>query len=205
MKRSMREYLTLPFFLLAAACSQSIDTETSTTEEAADFSYIEIDKDSILTTHRLPYRISRQNISPVAALHRTDIFDGVPYKISLSGFLADSSAIVIHAERVADDSGASNYEHLDISNWPTNDFRSSGAACINVPEEEVREEHDLNWMAENGFKPSGEIALQQYFATTEDHNDELVISLIARVEDCSDDFDSALEVLRESVAIERLN
>jgi hypothetical protein len=53
------------------------------------------------------------------------------------------------------------------------------------------------------FEPSGTLAYAQYFATTRDFNDEIVITLLARVASCGPGLDpgKALAPLKEGVVI----
>lgn len=136
------------------------------------------------TTHGLTYRITSDRMVATRPKHRSDKFGDNPYEISLAAFISEAGVVMVHAERVADQSGASNYEDKPGSDWPNDTFRSDGAVCIQVPASEVEGEHDLEWLRENGFEPSGALAFAQYFATTADFNDELVITLMARVPSC---------------------
>ena len=66
-------------------------------------------------------------------------------------------------------------------------------------------EHDLEWLRENGFEPAGSIVFVQYYATTPDFNDEIVITLLARVASCETGVDPTpkLAPLKEAVVITR--
>ena len=114
---------------------------------------------------------------------------------------------MIHAERVVNQSGASNYEDKALRDWPDGAFRSDGATCIEVPATEIEGEHDLEWLRDKGFEPSGTLAYAQYFATTRDFNDEIVITLLARAASCEPGLDlgKALAPLKESVVITRVD
>jgi len=48
------------------------------------------------------------------------------------------------------------------------------------------EEHDLRWLHANGFDPVGHLVVQQFFATTPDHNDEIVVTLLRHVANCEE-------------------
>jgi hypothetical protein len=56
-------------------------------------------------------------------------------------------------------------------------------------------------MAANGFDLAGEVVLQQYFTTTEDHNDEIVLTLVVRVETCDGDLDAQLDGVRSQLSV----
>ena len=98
---------------------------------------------------------------------------------------------------------APNYEDKPLSDWPDGSFRSDGATCVEVPAAEIEGEHDLEWLRDRGFEPSGTLAYAQYFATTRDFNHEIVITLLARVASCGPGLDlgAALSPLKEAVVI----
>ena len=72
-----------------------------------------------------------------------------------------------------------------------------------MPAAEIEGEHDLEWLRDKGFEPSGTLAYAQYFATTGDFNDEIVVTLLARVAACEPglDLDKVLLPLRQSMVI----
>jgi len=176
----------------------------STAAHAETAHLVAID-DGFRTTHGLSYTFTSDRLHTKGPRHRTDQFGDNPYEISLGAFFSKNGVVMIHAERVVDQSGASNYEDKPRSDWPDGSFRSDGAICIEVPAGEVEGEHDLEWLRDNGFEPSGTLAYAQYFATTSDFNDEIVVTLLARVAACEPglDVDKALAPLIEAVVITR--
>ena len=50
--------------------------------------------------------------------HRTDQFGENAYEISLGALFSDDGVVIVHAEHVANQSGASNYQGLMRSKWP---------------------------------------------------------------------------------------
>ena len=129
--------------------------------------------------------------------HRTAIFNDVPYEVSLSAFISNPVAVMVHAERVADASGASDYSDKSLVKWPNENFRSDGPVCMALPYDAIEGEHDLEWLRKNGFEPSGNILFSQYFLTTEDFNDEIVISMILHVNDCKNNL-ANMELLQKT-------
>ena len=153
-----------------------------------DFNYVSVSGGRIRTLHELKYEVATTgNFHVTEPKNRVEYFDDTPYKISLAAFTSDDSALMVHAEEVADASGASDYSNLAPAEWPDETFRSSGPICLLVPAEEVEEEHDLLWLRNNGFEPSGTILLAQYFATTADMNTEIVISILQHVASCDEE------------------
>ena len=159
------------------------------------------------TAHGLSYTLTSDQLLAAGPKHRTDQFGDNPYEISLAAFVSEKGVVMIHAERVVNQSGASNYEDKPRSDWPDGSFRSDGATCIEVPATEIDGEHDLEWLRDKGFEPSGTLAYAQYFATTGDFNDEIVITLLARVASCGPGLDlgKALAPLKEGVVIARID
>jgi hypothetical protein len=180
-------------FLLA--CSDtSTETESSDVNpvSSVDFSYISVNDNRIQTLHDIPIEISAgDGFSATEAKNREDVFHGAPYKISLAALIDDDSALMLHAETVADLSGASDYSNLPQADWPNEAFRSGDPVCMDIPLEATEGEHDLEWLRDNGFEPTGAIVFAQYFATTADNNSEIVLSILVRVASCDDETDSA--------------
>lgn len=139
------------------------------------------------TTHSLPFLFEAEDGYALTEVSdRTDVFSGVPYIISRAAFIGEGAAIMIHAETVADKSGASNYDDLPLADWPAPGFRSEGVICTEITEADIEGESDPEWLIENGFSMIGSIAFAQYFLSSLDHNDEIVISLLAGVPSCGE-------------------
>ena len=182
--------LILSTLVFLAACSETPDSPVQSkgsSPSELDFAFISVSGDRIQTLHDLKYAVSMaEGFRVTEPKNRIDHFGDTPYKISLAAFTNPASALMIHAEEVADSSGASDYSHLPVATWPNEEFRSGGPLCIDVPAEEVDGEHDLLFLRQNGFEPSGSMVFAQYFATTADMNSEIVISLLHRVASCDD-------------------
>ncbi|MGI9200409.1 MAG: hypothetical protein ACR2QL_05080 [Woeseiaceae bacterium] len=171
----------------------SSTSKTAQTEElsAVDFSYISVSENRIQTLHDIQIEVSAgDNFRATEPKNRVDEFDGTPYNISLAALINDSSALMIHAETVADLSGASDYSNLAQADWPDDTFRSSGPVCMDVPAEAIEGEHDLEWLRDNGFEPIGTMVFAQYFAATNDKNAEIVLSILVHIESCGEASDS---------------
>jgi len=152
-----------------------------------DFEFISVKGGKIYTLHALKYVISVTGDFKVTnPKNRIDEFNSAPFRISLAAFISDATSLMIHAEEVANASGASNYSNLLPATWPNESFRSSGPQCLSIPAAEVEEEHDLFWLRQNGFEPSGNMLFSQYFVTTEDMNSEVVISILHRIDSCGE-------------------
>lgn len=130
-------------------------------------------------TLRMPrrFRIARPE-------HRKDSFHGHPFQISLTAFLARDAALMVHAETVADGSGASNYDDLPQATLHGLSFHVRPDQCVDLRPAQLRGEHDLLWLRSHGFTPTGPIQIRQYLASSRDHNREIVLSFLLRVPDC---------------------
>ena len=182
--------------LLLAACSDQSNEPADGDDRAVpgpDFNYISVSDNRVRTLHELKYEIAiAGDFSITEPINRIDVFGSTPYRISLVAFIGDDGALMIHAEEVADSSGSSDYSHLALADWPDGTFRSSDPSCLHIRPEEVEGEHDLQWLRENGFEPSGNIVYAQYFATTADMNTEIVISILQHVGSCDDASDNLM-------------
>jgi hypothetical protein len=171
-----------------------------------ELSLLGFDRGVLITTHRLAYRIeASETFTRAVPKHRRAVFNDVPFEISLAAFIRDDGAVMIHAERVADGSGASDYTHFPEADWPDGRFRLKPPECLELPPEAIDGEHDLEWLRDNGFLASGTLHLEQYFASTADFNEELVISFLLKVDSCDDQAAnrSAVEALRADLAVTR--
>jgi hypothetical protein len=152
-----------------------------------NFRHLEVVGNGIATLHSIALVVSSDgSLRTTPATHRRATFDEHPFEVSLAALVASDAAVMVHAEHVADSSGASNYDSLPLAGWPDSRFRLR-SQCVSIDRETAAAEHDLAYLGRNGFDPAGNLALDQYFATSADHNQEVVISIVARVADCSDE------------------
>lgn len=149
------------------------------------FQYLDAGGGHISTRHAIPLRVSARGFRATAVANRDAVFGGHPYQVSLAALLSPDAAVMVHAERVSDGSGASNYDSLPPAGWPDPRFRLR-AMCAVIDRATVAAEHDLAFLDRNGWNPEGPLALQQYLAATLDHNQEVVLSLVVHVPSCAD-------------------
>jgi len=182
------------FAVLIVGCSPSPD---------APAEHLRVIGDRIETVHGLRYIITGSDFHVAGPVHRSDTFDGHPYEISLAGLIGEGGAVMVHAERVADGSGASNYDDLPTAAWPSPDFHRR-FMCVTLAEDDITGEHDLEWLRANSFDPLGSIALEQLLTTSADHNEEVVVSLIVKGLDCADEAGvaAALDRFRRRVSVD---
>lgn len=200
MKNSIKTTCTA---LLLAAFS-NLATANNT-----NFQHLVIEDDALKSTHGLKYKIQADKpFKLIKPKHRKTTFtsNNNTFEISLSAFISPKATIMIHAETDANATGSANYTNKPLANWPNKSFRSSGPACITVPKEEVKNEHDLSWLRSNGFEPSGNLMFAQYFATTDDFNHEVVVSVIVPVPSCKNPNEQtkALEKVQRALTLSKL-
>jgi len=195
-----RVALFATFSLLLAGCAAVADRPVA---DAPPFRHLDSVDGRIATSHAIRLTVSSDDsLRATPATHRQAIFDGHPFEVSMAALLGSEQAVMVHAERVADSSGRSNYDSLPPADWPDARFRLR-SQCAAIDREAVEAEHDLAFLDRQGWSPEGSLALEQYFATTPDHNQEVVISLVARVADCADTEANAaaLRRLRDRVRV----
>jgi hypothetical protein len=183
-----------------AACALSA-AAAALAQDAPEFLAV-TDGNRIRTLHTLPLEMQAPADLPFfGPTHRSATFNAVPFDISLGAFLDNSRVIMVHAEQVADGSGAANYTRFPATDWPLSGFRDKPLFCFDLTADDVAVEHDLSWLRDHGFDPVGPIWLDQYFLSDDDFNNEVVISLIVRAEDCETEPAAALSALRRSLSV----
>jgi len=167
------------------------------------FSHLRVAGGAISTTGPVRLTVAAPpGFRAVGPIHRRAEFGGHPYEVSLAGLLGEREAVLVHGERVTDSSGASNYDDLPRSGWPSPAY-GLRSFCVTVTPEMAVAEHDLAWLRDRGWNPAGGVAMDQYLATTADHNHEAVLSLVVRGVDCTDQaaVRRALDALRSRLRI----
>ena len=196
--------MRLPFLgLLFGLLGGCADAPLASVTDPPAFSHLDSDGTRISTRQAIPLVISADGSMRVTpATHRLADFDGHPFEVSLAALVGSDEAVMVHAERVADSSGRSNYDSLPPAGWPDSRFRLR-RQCATIDRETVQAEHDLAYLDRHGFDPVGNLALDQYFATSPDHNQEVVISIVARVADCAQEEanQARLDRIRERLRI----
>ena len=140
--------------------------------------------DRLVSLHELRVSVARPRGFRVAPpVHRKAEFSGHPFAVSVGAFVGPDSFVMVHAERVLDRSGASDYSSLDDYVLGGQTYRTK-AQCAALTLEDVAEEHDLRFLNANDFSPAPAVYLRQLFRTTDDHNAEVVITYGERLTAC---------------------
>ena len=140
----------------------------------------------LVSTHEIRVSIQQpQGFHAAGPIDHTPTFSGHPYAVTLAAYLGDAAFLMVHAERVLDRSGASDYSKLENYRLGKQDFRTK-VQCAALTTEDVAGEHDLTFLATNGFPPTAAMYLRQLVLTTGDHNAEVVITYGERVASCKD-------------------
>ncbi len=170
-------------------------------QDTAEFLAV-TENNRIRTLHTLPLEMQAPADLPFSGpAHRSATFNAVPFDISLGAFLDNRRVIMVHAEQVADGSGAANYTRFPATDWPLSGFRDKPLFCLDLSANDVAVEHDLSWLRDHGFDPVGPIWLDQYFLSDDDFNNEVVISFIVRADDCETEPVATLSALRRSLSV----
>ncbi len=183
-KRIRLGLLTGAFLLALAPCSGA---RAQTAESPSNtFRNLRVTAHTVVTTHGLDHSLrmpSRFRVAPPE--HRTDTFHGHPFRISLTAFLSHDAALMVHAESVADDSGASDYDTLPKAVLAGVVFHRRPDQCVDLRPADLRGEHDLQWLDRHGFAPTGPLQVRQYLASNARHDREIVLTFMVRVHDCA--------------------
>lgn len=167
----------------------------------APFRYITVEQHALRSAVGVPVKVGApSDFRLLAPTSRRAVFGNHPYEVSLGALARDDAVVMLHAEKVSDGSGASNYDKLPASPLAGFHIRSQ---CASIGADDVLGEHDLNWLAQRGWNPVGNLALEQHLKSSPDHNREVVVSFITKVKDCSDkqSVDSALTKLRSKIRV----
>ncbi|MGZ8345975.1 MAG: hypothetical protein ACXWUP_02560 [Allosphingosinicella sp.] len=189
--------------LLAVLLAGCAATQAEVPERTPAFRHLAVVDGRISTQNALRLTVvGDASLRATPATHREAVFGGHPFEVSMAALLGGDEAVMVHAERVADSSGRSNYDTLPAAGWPDSRFRLR-SQCAALDRATVDEEHDLAFLDRHGWNPEGHLALEQYYVSTADHNQEVVISLIARVADCADETANRalLQRLRDRVRV----
>ncbi len=152
-----------------------------------DFAYLQFDDAGLTSVHGLPVIVkSPDGFRAVGPVNRVAEFNDRPFNISLAAYLGDESFVMVHAERLADESGVLDYSDLEPAELSGRAF-TSREMCAELSTEEVAEEHDIAFLNSNGFDPTPAVYLRQFFTTSEDGNAEVVVSFGLRLYNCNAD------------------
>lgn len=149
-------------------------------------SFLKFESHRLVSNHEIRLSIKQPaGFHAAGPIDHTPAFSGHPYVVSLAAYTDSKAFLMMHAERVLDKSGASDYSDLDLYRLGNQDFRTR-TQCVALTPEDVAEEHDLSFLASNGFQPTPAIYLRQLFVTTDDHNAEVVVTYGERLDSCED-------------------
>jgi len=167
----------------------------------APFRYITVQGHSLRSANGVPVEVSAPpgfRVLKPTSRHAT--FDEHPYEVSIAALASRDAVVMLHAEKVTDQSAASNYDKLPASMLRGFRLRSQ---CASIETADVAGEHDLQWLAERGWSPVGNLAVEQHLKSSADHNREIVVSFITKVKSCADkhSVDYALARLRTHVRV----
>ncbi len=150
------------------------------------FAFLEIHGHQLMSTHEIKVIVEQpRGFRAVGPVNYLPTFSRHPFAVSLAAFLGDGAFVMVHAERVLDGSGASNYSNLEPVKVSAFEFRTK-VQCADLTMEDVAGEHDLALLASHGFAPTPAVYVRQLFRTTDDHNAELVLTYGERLTSCAE-------------------
>lgn len=182
----------------AALITISSIAHVSFAEDNEPFSYISVAVDTVRSTHALPYRLSvPAGFDLYGPHHYQAVFNEHPFNVSMVAMVKGSTAIVLHAEMVADSSGFLDYSYLEPANLSGIAFFKK-EQCAEISATEVATAPDLNYMKEQGFDFAPATYLVQYFKNSEDGNSEIVLTYGQKLDSCTESL--VTEAFKQSVA-----
>jgi|AntRauTorckE6833_2_1112554.scaffolds.fasta_scaffold00002_26 hypothetical protein len=152
--------------------------------------FLEINGDKIISNHALKFELQKPNGFRIAEpVTHYPTFNEHPFKVSLGGFIADSEAVLVHAEEVLDKAGTLDYPSLPRDTLSNIEF-GIRFMCAELTEEEIQEEHDILYLKKHGFTLQPGVFLIQFLKNTDDMNMEYILSYATTVPSCSVEADT---------------
>lgn len=125
--------------------------------------------------------------------NRQESFLDDTINMTIVGFVAGDTALVIVAER-----GEEGAEPVDYSRFDTQTFEGiefiSDNGCSEISQEDISAITELNIVVENGFDPLPAVYVEQYRATSPRGNAETIVTYAKRIDSCEivdDDYRAA--------------
>lgn len=172
-----RIFFYLVLCLLVSFCSNKNES----------FSFLKFKNNRLHASHEIPLAVEvADGYYKAGPINHHPIFNNHPFKVSLAAFVGDSSFIMVHAEKLVDNSGTLDYSDLDSTKFKGFAFVMRNQ-CAELTDEIIDEEHDLSFLKRNGFDLRPAVYLRQFLTTTDDGNSEVVLSYGKRVNSCADD------------------
>lgn len=172
--------LVLAILVLAlAAFPASVSAEA--------FDYLNRQGNAVTTTHQAGYRIKIDpSFKPLGELHHRQSSGERHFKVSFAAYANGGDIILIHAERLEQDTGILTYQHLPRTSLNGIDF---GFREQCVPEEaqaDLETNAEALFVREKGFPLQLPFLLTQFLKAAPDGNAEVVISYGRAVASCSE-------------------
>ena len=166
---------------------------------------------TIFSTHELRFALKvPEGYRSSDILHYYPDYHGHPFEVSAISVFNDRSILMLHAERVSDQSGFLEYSYLEKDTLSGLEFYMQDR-CFEVTEELLHRAVDLQFFSEAGYIYGPALYIRQYFITSDDGNAEVVLGYAENACDCDDTTINEpfkkffIQRLREKVSIEDLN
>jgi len=177
------------FLLLTIAifttCLTGIAQNTDS-KKKSEFSYLAFKDSAIVSTHAIKYSLKiPPGFSKIKPLNHKPTFNNHPFNVSVAALMREKYLIMVHAEKVTDDSGFLDYSYLESVKLNGLNFFMK-EKCLELNDKIFEEAVDVRYIKENGFDFGAAIYLRQFFVNTSDGTYEYVLSYGERVCDCSE-------------------
>lgn len=201
----------ITFILLLLLAQTFLFSQENAEATTVDFTYLEFQEDRLLSTHDIQFELNiPEGFDRIDPLHHQAVFNEHPFNVSVAAIMKGDKLIIVHAEKVTDDSGFLDYSYMKPVTLHGHDFHMK-ENCLMINAQVLEGAKDVKYIHDNGFDFGKAIYLRQFFTNTADGNSEYVLSFGLRVKGCksqyiNDEFlDQFDKILEKSISLKRLN
>ncbi|MEP0520171.1 MAG: hypothetical protein ABJO09_03535 [Hyphomicrobiales bacterium] len=152
---------------------------------AEEFDYLDTRSNVVTTTNNMKYQIAINNtFQLLGELHHRQKSRDLLFRVSFVAFGNGVDIVLIHAERLQDETGILNYDYLPRQNLSEVEF-GFREQCIPVEAETgLKTNREANFVRDRGYELTLPFLLTQYLSASSDGNAEVVIAYGRSVESC---------------------
>ncbi|WP_271766214.1 hypothetical protein [Aquimarina algiphila] len=173
---------TIVIFIFCSTCV----AQNTESEKKVDFNYLQFRDSEIISTHAIKYALQiPSGFSKIPPLNHKPTFNNHPFNVSVAALMKEKHLIIVHAEKVTDNSNFLDYSYMEpVKLNGLNFFMKEN--CLVLNKKIFKEAADIRYIKKNGFDFGVAIYLKQFFVNSPDKNYEYVLSYGERVCDCSE-------------------
>ena len=170
--------------VLILTCNAGKAQETDNKNQT--FNYLEFKDGKIVSTHAIQMVLDiPAGFRQIQPHSYKPVFNGHPFNVTFAAVVNKNTIIMVHAEKVTDDSGFLDYIYMAPVELDGFKFFKK-EHCLKLTEEIYNKAVDIKFISDNGFDFGEAIYLKQFFINSPDGNYEYVISYGERVCNCNE-------------------